>query len=96
MEVWRSYVEILSGGQTEQDEADTCSEFEAAQPTICGVDGAKSDLCSLLDMPILQDNVDCAFSRVEKEAALGKDGISFRMMNTTAVRNLWLALFGAC
>ena len=47
-------------------------------------------------MPILQDEVDCAFSRVKKEAAPGKDGISFRMMNTTALRDLWLALFGAC
>ena len=96
VEVWRSYFEALLGGQTEQDEADTCSEFEAVQPTICGGDGAQSDLCSLLDMPILQDEVDCAFSRVKKEAAPGKDGISFRMMSTTALRDLWLALFGAC
>ena len=55
VEVWRSYFEALLGGQTEQDEADTCSEFEAVQPMICGGDGAQSDLCSLLDMPIFQD-----------------------------------------
>ncbi len=36
VEVWRSYSEALLGGQTEQDEADTCSEFEAVQLTICG------------------------------------------------------------
>ena len=61
MEVWRSYFEALLDDQTEQDEADTCSEFEAVQPTMCGGDGAQSDLCSLLDMPILQEEVDCAF-----------------------------------
>ena len=96
VEVWRSYFESLLSGQTEQDEADTCSEFEAVQPTICGGDGTQFDLCSLLDMPILQEEVDCAFSWVKKEAAPGKDGISFRMMNTTALRDLWLALYGAC
>ncbi len=47
-------------------------------------------------MPILQDEVDFAFSQVKKDAAPGKDGISFRMMNTTALRDLWLALFEAC
>ena len=39
VEVWRSYFEALLGGQAEQDEADTCSEFETVQPTICGGDG---------------------------------------------------------
>ena len=65
VEVWRSYFEALLGGQTEQDEADTCIEFEAVQPTICGGDGAQSNLCSLLDMPVLQDKVNCAFSWVK-------------------------------
>ena len=74
--------------QTEQDEADTWSECEVIQPTICGGVGAQPDLCSLLDLPILQDEVECAFSRVKKEAAPGKDGISFRMMNTTACLEL--------
>ena len=69
VEVWRSYFEALLGGQTEQDEADTCSECEVVQPTICGGVGAQPDLCSLFDMPILQDEVDCAFSRVKKQAA---------------------------
>ena len=36
-----------------------------------------------------------AFPQVKK-AALGKDSISFRRMNTTALRDLWLALFEAC
>ena len=44
---------------------------------MCGGDGTQSDLCSLLNMPILQDEVDYAFSRVKKEAASGKDDISF-------------------
>ena len=72
------------------------SEFEAVHSMMCGGDGAQFDLCSLLDMHILQDEVDCAFSRVKKEAAPGKDWISFQMMNTAVLRALWLALFEAC
>ena len=96
VEVWRPYFESLLGDETEQDEVDTRSEFKAVQPMMCGGDGAQFDLCSLLDMPILQDEVDCAFSWMKKEAAPTKDGISFRMMNTTTLGDLWLALFGAC
>ena len=33
---------------------------------------------------------------MKEEAAPGKNVISFRMMNTIAIRDLWLALFGAC
>ena len=50
VEVWRSYFESLLGGQTEHNELDTCSEFEAVQLTMCGGGGAQSDLCSLLDI----------------------------------------------
>ena len=47
-------------------------------------------------MPILQEEVDLAFSQVRKEAALGKDGISLRMMTADVFRNLWLVWFGVC
>ena len=48
----------------------------------------QSDLSSRLDMPILQDEVDLAFSRVKKEAAPGKDGISFKMMSADVLSGL--------
>ena len=47
-------------------------------------------------MPILQEEVDLAFSRVKKEAAPGKDGISIRMMLADVLGDLWLVLFGVC
>ena len=63
---------------------------------MCGGDGAQSDLCSLLNMPVLQDEMGCAFSWVKIEAAPGKNGISFQMMDTAILRDLWLALLEAC
>ena len=47
-------------------------------------------------MPLLQEEVDRAFSWVKKEAAPGKDGISLQMMTAAVLRDLWFALFGAC
>ena len=98
MEVWRSYFESLLGSEIEQGELDTGGETEVLRPLVCNGDNFQSDLSSQLDMPIyiLQDEVDLAFSRVKKEAALGKDGISFQMMSADVHRDLWLALFGVC
>ena len=90
VEVWRSYFESLLGGETEQGESD------GPWPTVGSGGDLQSDLSSQLDMPILQDEVDLAFSRVKKEAAPGKDGVSFQMMAADILRDLWLALFGAC
>ena len=96
VEVWRSYFESLLGGETELCEADSGDASNVLQPTMCSRDGPQPDLSSRLDMPILQDEVDVAFSRVKKEAAPGKDGISYRMMTAAGLRDLWPALFGAC
>ena len=52
----------------------------------------------LLHWPL--DSLCCDYmvrlSRVKKEAAPGRDGISFRMMTAAGLRDLWLALFGTC
>ena len=77
MEVWRSYFESLLGGGTELCEVDFGNASNVLQPTMCNGDGPQPDLSSRLDMPILQDEVDVTFSRVKKETAPGKDGISF-------------------
>ena len=85
------------GSKTEQGESDTGGEFDVLWPSVCNGDDYQLDLSSQLDMPILQDEVDLAFSQVKKEAAApSKDGISFQMMTVDVLRDLWLAFFGAC
>ena len=96
MEVWRSYFESLQGGGTELCKVDSGDASNVLQPTMCSGHGPQPDLSNRLDMPILQDEVDVAFSRVKKEAAPGKDGISYRMMTAAGLRDIWPALFGAC
>ena len=93
VEVRRSYFESLLGSETEQGQSDTGGEFDVLRLSGCSGDDFQSDLSSWLDMPILQDEVDLVFSPGEKEAAPGKDGISFQMMTADVLRDLWLALF---
>ena len=79
VEVWRSYFESLLGGESELSEFDTGGKFDdVLQPMMQSGDGLQLDLSSQLDVPPLQKEVNCAFSRVKKEAAPGKDGISLQ------------------
>ena len=86
----RSYFESLLGSEIVQGESYTGGETEVLRPSVCNGDNFQSDLNGRLDMPILQDEMDLAFSRVKKEAAPGKDGISFQIMSANVLRDCWL------
>ena len=61
VEVWRSYFESLLGGESGQSEFDTGGEFvDVLQPMMHSGDGLQLDLSRQLDMPLLQEEVDCA------------------------------------
>ena len=78
VEVWKSHFMSLLGGETEQGGPNIGDESDVLWPTVCSGDSIQSELSSRLDMPILQEEVNLVFYWVRKEAAPGKDGISFK------------------
>ena len=73
VEVWRSYFETLLGGESELSEFDTGGKFvDVLQPMMHSGDGLQLDLSGQLDILLLQEEVDCAFSRVRKKEHLGR------------------------
>ena len=63
-------LQSLLGGVSAQREADTGGEFGVLQPTMYSGDGSQRGMSGQMDMPIFQDEVDCAFSWVKQEQLL--------------------------